>query len=170
MGGRQVCVDPSYGDQYDHQGVVFEYPKGVRVYGLTRDMPDCYNDTSDFIMGTKGQCDLLKYRIEGETSWRYEGPKGNMYDVEHKELFDSIRSGKPLNNGDYMCLSTMLAIVAQMATYSGQMIDWEKAMESERSFSLPSYGWDAEPPIKPDTNGIYPTAMPGKKEFDRWQM
>ncbi len=170
MGGRQVCLDPKYGDQFDHQAVVFEYPNGVRVFGLTRDMPDCYDDTSDFIMGTKGWCDLLDYRIDGEKPWHYEAPKGNMYDVEHQELFDSLRSGKPINDGHYMCLSTMLAIVAQMASYSGQTVLWEKAMESKRSFALPCYGWDVEPPVKPEATGIYPTAMPGKAEFDRWQM
>lgn len=170
MGGRQVCFDPKYGDQYDHQTVVFEYANGVRVFGLTRDMPDCHSDTSDLIMGTKGYCDLLKYRIEGENPWHYEGPKGNMYDVEHQELFDSIRSGRPINDGQYMCLSSMLAIVAQMAIYSGQMIDWEKAMASKRSFALPRYGWDVEPPIKPDESGAYPTAVPGKEELNRWQM
>ncbi len=170
MGGRQVCLDPKYGDQFDHQSVVFEYPNGVRMFGLTRDMPDCHNNTSDFIMGTKGRCDLLNYRIEGEKPWQYEAPKGNMYDAEHQELFDSIRSGKPINNGHYMCLSTMLAIVAQMACYSGQMISWEDAMKSRRSFALDRYSWDVEPPVKPDANGVYPTAMPGKEELDRWQM
>ena len=170
MGGRQVCLDPKYGDQYDHQAVVLEYLNGVRVFGFTRDMPDCYNDTSDFIMGTKGYCDGLKYRIEGENPWRYEGPKGNMYDVEHRELFDSIRSGNPINDGHYMCLSSMLAIISQMASYSGQMIDWDKAMHSNRSFALPRYGWDVEPPVTPDQDGIYPTAMPGKEELERWQL
>jgi hypothetical protein len=75
MGGRQTCLDPKYGDQFDHQAVVFEYANGVRVFGLTRDQTECYNDTSDFIMGTKGRCNLLGYRIEGQTNWRYEGPK-----------------------------------------------------------------------------------------------
>ncbi len=35
-----------------------------------------------------------------------------MYQIEHDELFASIRAGKPINNGDYMCKSTMLAISA----------------------------------------------------------
>ncbi|MBM3334766.1 Gfo/Idh/MocA family oxidoreductase [Candidatus Sumerlaeota bacterium] len=170
MGGRQVCLDPLYGDQYDHHAVVFEYANGVRVYGLTRDMPDCYNDTSDFIMGTKGRCDLLKNRIDGETKWQYDGPKENMYNMEHQELFDSIRTGKPLNNGHYMCLSTSLAIVAQMVCYSGQMISWEKAMQSKRRLTPEHLGLDSEPPVKPDKDGRYPAPMPGKGALDLWQI
>jgi hypothetical protein len=50
------------------------------------------------------------------------------------------------------------------------MISWEDAMKSRRSFALSRYGWDVEPPVKPDANGVYPTAMPGKGELDRWQI
>jgi predicted dehydrogenase len=170
LGGRQTCLDPKYGDQFDHQAVVFEYPRGVRVFGFTRDQTECYNNTSDFIMGTRGRCDLLNYRIEGEKPWRYDGPKENMYDVEHRELFQAVRAGQPLNNGHYMCLSSALAIVAQMACYSGELILWDEAMQSQRSFALPRYGWDVEPPVKPGPEGRYPTAVQGKAEFERWQI
>ena len=122
------------------------------------------------IFGTKGRCDLLSHKIQGETNWRYEGPKGNMYDVEHKALFDAIRGGQPINNGQYMCLSSALAIVAQMACYSGEMIAWDEAMQSKRSFALPRYGWDVEPPVKPDKDGRYPTARQGKVEFEQWKI
>jgi predicted dehydrogenase len=162
LGGRQVCVEPKYGDQFDHHAVVFEYESGVRVFGFCRDIPGCYNETSDVIFGTKGRAYLPdRPRIEGQTKWRYKGGPNKMYDNEHAELFASIRSGKPINNGDYMCTSTMLGILAQMVCYSGQEITWEKAMQSTLSYSLPRYGFDAEPPVKPGPDGMYPTAMPG---------
>lgn len=166
MGGRQVCVDPKYGDQFDHHAVVFEYDDGVRVFGFCRDMPGCYNVTSDIILGTKGRAMLPnRCSIEGETNWRYDGPKTNMYDVEHQELFDAIRSGKTINNGDYMFTSTMLGILAQMVCYTGQEITWERAMQSTLSYARPEYSFDAEPPVKPGPDGIYPTPMPGLTEF-----
>lgn len=168
LGGRQTCLDPKFGDQFDHQAVIYEYDQGVRVFGFTRDQPECWNNTSDYIMGTKGRCDLLNYRIEGETNWRYEKPRQNMYDVEHKELFESIRSGKPINNGRYMCLSSALGIAAQMACYSGAMLTWDDVMNSNRSFALPRYAWDAEPPVKPGPDGRYPSPMQGRAEADRW--
>lgn len=170
LGGRQTCTDPQFGDQFDHQAVVFEYANGVRVFGFTRDQADCYNNTSDLILGTKGRCSVIDCRIDGEKPWRYEGPRPNMYDVEHQELFAALRSGKPINNGDYMVLSSALGIVAQMACYSGEMITWADAMKSQRSFSLPRYAWDVEPPVKPGPDGRYPTAMQGKAEYERWRM
>jgi predicted dehydrogenase len=170
MGGRQTTIEAKFGNQFDHHAVVFEYASGVRIFGLTRDQPDCYNNTSDVFLGTKGRCDLLTCRITGEKPWHYEGPKGNMYEQEHKELFASIRTGQPIHNGDYMGLSSALAIVAQIACYTGDMIPWEEAMQSKRSFALPRYGWDIDPPVKPDPDGGYPTAMQGKGEAEKWQM
>jgi myo-inositol 2-dehydrogenase / D-chiro-inositol 1-dehydrogenase len=166
MGGRQVCAEPKYGDQFDHHAVVFEYPNGVRVFGYCRDMPGCYNETSDVILGTTGRAVLpSKPRIEGKNAWRYEGPKPTMYDVEHQELFAAIRAGKTINNSNYMFTSTMLAILAQMVCYTGREITWEEAIRSELSLSPQRYAWDAEPPVKPDPNGQYPTAMPGVTRF-----
>ncbi len=165
MGGRQVCVDPKYGDQFDHQAVVFEYADGARVIGLCRDQLNCHNETSDVLFGTKGRCDLLKFRIEGETNWRFEGARPSMYDLEHEALFAAIRAGKPLHNGNYMFLSTLLAIVAQMACYSGQEIAWEEATASTYTLAPPRYGWDIDPPVKPGPDGRYPTAMPGVTSY-----
>lgn len=168
MGGRQTMVDARYGDQFDHQAVVFEYASGARVFGFTRDQQECYNNTSDVFFGTKGRCDLLSHRIEGERPWRYEGAGGNMYDLEHVALFDSIRQGRPINNGGYMFLSSALAVVAQMACYSGDQIAWDEAMKSRRSFALPRYAWEVEPPVKPGAEGRYPTAMQGRVELGKW--
>jgi predicted dehydrogenase len=163
MGGRQVCTDPKYGDQFDHHAVVFEYANGVRMFGLTRDIPGCYNETSDVIFGTKGRAILpRKPRIEGANPWVWEGElKPTMYDCEHMALFDAIRSGKVINNAAYGTLSSMLAIMAQMVCYTGQEVTWEQAMASSLVLGPKVVSFDAEPPVKPDANGIYPTPMPG---------
>jgi predicted dehydrogenase len=166
LGGRQVCTEPKYGDQFDHHAVVFEYPNGVRMFGFCRDQPGVYNETTDTVFGTKGRAYMpVKCRIEGQTNWRYDGPKESMYDLEHKALFDAIRAGQVINNGDYGVLSSMLAIMAQMVCYTGQEITWEKAMSSQLLLAPKTYAWDAEPPVKPDANGQYPTAMPGVTKF-----
>ena len=70
-----------------------------------------------------------------------------------------------MNNTRYMYTTTMLAILAQMVCYTGQEITWEKAMQSTLDYRLPAYGLDAEPPVKPRDDGVYPTAMPGITPF-----
>jgi predicted dehydrogenase len=166
-GGRQVRTDPKFGDIYDHHAVVYEYPNNARVHSYCRQQNGCFRDVSDHFLGTKGHADILKNQIDvwGQDSWRYRGPGGNMYDLEHEALFRSIRSGQPINNGLYMARSTMLAILGRMVDYTGQVITWEDAMNSQQVLAPSSYEWDAEPPVLPDENGHYPVAMPGVTKF-----
>lgn len=84
-----------------------------------------------------------------------------MMDNEHKALFDAVRSGTPVNNGQAMCHSSMLSILGEMVCCTGQQMTWEQVMNSELSFALPRYGWDVEPPIKPGADGHYPAILPG---------
>jgi len=166
MGGRSNCFGPSYGDLFDHQAIVYEYANGVRMFGLCRNHVNCYNELSDTVIGTKGVAHLAnKYRIEGENPWRYEGPKCNMTDQEHVELFDSIRNGKPINNGNYMFGSTMLAQLGEAVCNTGKEITWEQALQSEHSVELERYGFDVEPPLKPNAAGAYDIPVPGVTQF-----
>ena len=165
IGGRSACFGEQYGDLFDHQAIVYEYANGVRMFGICRNHIGCYNELSDTVFGTKGVAHLVKGRIEGATNWQYEGPKVSMYDVEHQELFESIRTGKPINNSNYMVTSTMLAILGQAVCHTGQQLTWEKAMTSEYSVELDRYGWDVTPPIKPNKNGEYDLAIPGMTKF-----
>jgi myo-inositol 2-dehydrogenase / D-chiro-inositol 1-dehydrogenase len=49
-----------------------------------------------------------------------------------------------------------------MATYSGQVIEWNDALNSNLSLMPKKFAWDAPPPVLPDANGYYPVAVPGK--------
>jgi len=161
QGGRAASFGTVYGDVYDHFSVTYEYPNGVRMYGVGRAQLGCYNEVSDIFLGTKGRCDVLKHQIQGETNWRYEGPNTNMYDAEHEALFASIRNGKPINNGKYMAVSTMLAILGQMASYTGKKVTWEEAFNSTHTWGPDHCDFNIEPPVKPDASGIYPVPIPG---------
>jgi len=165
VGGRSACFGPSFGDLFDHQAIVYEYANGVRMFGICRNHSGCHNELSDTVFGTQGTARLIKHRIEGPNAWEYKGPRRNMYDVEHEELFASIRSGKPINNGLYMVRSTMLALLGQAVCHTGQQLTWEEAMESELSVELDRYGWDAHPPIQPESDGSYAIAVPGVTKF-----
>ena len=68
MGGRSTLKGEIYGDVFDHHAVVYEFEHGVRIYAYCRTIDDCYNENSSLILGTKGRCDLLRLRIQGETN------------------------------------------------------------------------------------------------------
>jgi predicted dehydrogenase len=161
LGGRQVRTDPKWGDIYDHHAVVYEYPDGARMYAFCRQNAGCYRDVSDQYTGTKGTANILDGKITGPNEWRYRGENANMYDLEHEALFGAIRSGKPINNGHYMALSTMLAIAGRMVNYTGQAVAWEDLIGNDQVLAPKEYSWDAEPPTMPGEDGRYPIAMPG---------
>jgi hypothetical protein len=82
--------------------------------------------------------------------------------VEHDKLFASIQQGGVINDAENGAYSTMTAITGRMATYSGEMISWDEALNSEKIYVPENLTWDSEPPIKPDENGLYPIPVPGK--------
>jgi predicted dehydrogenase len=157
LGGRQVRTGEEYGNIYDHHAVCYEWDTGVKTFSYTRQMRGCHNDVEDYVMGTKGKAQVLNHTIEGEKSWKYDGKKKSMYDVEHEELFAGIRSGNIINNGVYMSYSTMLAIMGRMACYTGKEVTWEDAMASEQKLGPADYAWG-------DVTA-QPIAMPGQTKF-----
>jgi hypothetical protein len=68
-----------------------------------------------------------------------------MYQVEHNEMFAGIRSGNPINNGVYAARSTLLAIMGRMAAYTGEVITWERALNSKEDLSPAKYAWGDAP-------------------------
>ena len=129
LGGRQVRTSPAYGHVFDHFSVVYEWKNGVKMFHNCRQQEKCANDVTDYLYGTKGVCDVMRHTIRNGTNWTSEVPENPMYQTEHDELFASIRNGKPINDGDWMLNSTMLAILGRMAAYSGQKVTWEDAMK-----------------------------------------
>jgi hypothetical protein len=103
----------------------------------------------EVVLGTKGKAYILQNQIEGEKPWKYSGPNHDMYDLEHVALFNSIRDGKPINNGHYMANSTMLAVMGRMCTYTGKQLTWEQCMNSQEHLGPAEYAWnDNVPAVK----------------------
>ena len=159
-GGRQVRTGAEYGNIYDHHSVTYEYQDGEKLFATCRQMAGCSNDISVHAAGTKGiaTLDRRAMQIDSGEKWRYTGEKNNHSVTEHEELFASIRNGKAINNGDYMTKSTLLAIMGRMATYTGQTITWDQALNSQEDLSPGGYTWDAKPPDSP-------IAIPGITKF-----
>ena len=120
LGGRQYRTEPQYGNIYDHFGVEFFYPNDVRTISMCRQIEGTTGNVSERVVGTKGVWQSDTASIQGEKPWRYEGPNPNPYVVEHTDLIESIRSGKPLNEAKRVAESTMCAIMARESAYARQ--------------------------------------------------
>ncbi|RMG23544.1 MAG: twin-arginine translocation signal domain-containing protein [Bacteroidetes bacterium] len=166
MGGRQVRTGKEYGEIFDHHFVEFEYANGAKTYSQCRHIKGCMNRVSESFQGTRGTAPKpgLLTTLNGFTIWEHRGKNDpNPYQVEHDELFAAIANGEykyaDAFNG---AKSTMTAIMGRMATYSGQIIEWDEALNSELSLMPARFAWDADPPVLPNEDGFYPVPMPGK--------
>lgn len=167
MGGRSGMFGEVYGNVFDHHSMVYEFANGVRLYASCRTTSGCYDEANSYVFGTKGRAIVTASRITGERPWRYQGPQVNPYQVEHDRLFAAIRSGQPLNNGDYAARSTLITIMGQLACYTGREITWDFISNSDWAYQpLPEQCRDdMEPPVRPGPDGQYPVERPGSSEI-----
>jgi myo-inositol 2-dehydrogenase / D-chiro-inositol 1-dehydrogenase len=164
MGGREVRKGIDNGEIFDHHSVEYEYEDGSRLASQCRHIPGCWDNVSEHIVGTKGSCDVGRYRIEGANAWRFKDPGSrDPYQQEHDDFFAAIRKDTPYHETlDYGAYSTMTAIMGRMATYCGKEVSWDDALNSKLDTMPKVLGWDAATPTKPDENGRYPIPVPGK--------
>jgi hypothetical protein len=99
--------------------------------------------------------------------FQYDKEKeNNPYQSEHDELFAAIAKGEfKFTDAENGAKSTMTSILGRLATYSGQVIEWDKAINSGISLQPSRYAWDADMPSKPDANGLYAAAIPGVTNY-----
>ena len=166
MGGRQVRIGRDFGEIFDHHAIEFDYAGGVRLINFARQISNTWSAFSQHAEGTLGHADLFGYgnkaiiAVKGQRPVQFTNA-GNPYQLEHDRFFRAIVHGEPYNEADYGTTSTMTAILARMASYSGEMVTWEQAMNSRLELMPPRLAWDAVPHAKPGPDGLYPSALPG---------
>jgi predicted dehydrogenase len=163
MGGCQVRKGKDYGETFDHHAVEFEYADGSRMFSQCRHIPGCWNSVSEHAIGTKGTADIGRgsIAVKGSSPQRYRGNDPDPYQVEHDDLFASIRSGNPLNEAESGAHSTLTAILGRMCTYSGKEITWDQALNSEIDLMPSEFSFEATPKVVPGPDGMYALAVPG---------
>jgi predicted dehydrogenase len=167
QGGRQVRTGPEHGEIYDHHFVEFTYADGTKMLSQCRHIRGTWNSVSEHVHGTKGTCDVSGFAMRdasGEQRWRSDAARVNPYDQEHEDLFAMIRSGNiTYNEGEFGALSTMTSILGRMCTYSGEMIKWDDALNSELVVSPVEkyHSFEDTPPVTPREDGTYAIPTPG---------
>jgi predicted dehydrogenase len=161
QGGRLVYLPNQHGDIYDHQCVEYTFADGSWMFAQSRQLAGCWNTSAVHVHGPLGEAEVARGRIRGTSEWRFRGRVANPYQAELDVLLDAIRENQPHNEVDYGAMSTMTAIMGRMASYSGQVVGWQEALQSQVSLSPDRYAFDATPPVVADRNGVYPVAIPG---------
>ena len=173
MGGRQVRKGKDHGEIFDHHFVELTYPSGAVIASQCRHQEGTWSRVSESFQGTKGTVytdsgdNAVIKAHDGSIMYRHMGDEDkNPYQVEHDELFASIRNGGLISDAENGAKATMTAIMGRMATYSGKMITWEEALNSEVRLvpDESELAWDKMPPVYPDSDGNYAIPVPGEYE------
>lgn len=169
-GSRAWRTGMDYGEIYDNHAVELAYADGSVVYSQCRHFERTANRVDETFQGTKGRIYLSG--ANKATLWDAKGnvlydhpSRGNVspYQQEHVVLFDAISKGEyKFEDATHGAYSTLTGIIGRLATYSGQVIKWEEALQSNIDLMPERLAWDALPKVLPDENGFYPYAIPGQ--------
>jgi hypothetical protein len=134
--GSEANWEKYNGDIWDHILCELEYENGARCMSYSGHSPG-KGRGGQKIVGTKGTSDCSN-RIEGENAWRYEGENVNGQQQEHINMIKSIRAGKPLNEGVQVAESTLTAIGARIAAYTGRSFKYSWLLNSSKHNLVPT--------------------------------
>lgn len=170
MGGRQVRKGKNHGEIFDHHYVEFQYADGSVLNSQCRHIPGTMSKVDELLIGTKGKIQCGAANIldaKGNVIYQFDLQKeNNAYQTEHDELFAAIEKGEyKFADAENGAKSTMTSILGRMATYSGQVIEWDQALNSGLNLQPKAYDWNALPPVVPNEEGYYAVAVPGVTKF-----
>jgi myo-inositol 2-dehydrogenase / D-chiro-inositol 1-dehydrogenase len=134
--GSEAGWEKYNGDIWDHIYAEFEYANGARCLSFSGHSPGTGRN-GEKIVGTKGTSDC-RIEIKGTNAWKYEGQMVDGMDQEHVDLIQSIRNGKGLNEGIRIAESTLTAIGARIAAYTGQVVTFDWLMNECKQSLVPS--------------------------------
>ncbi|MFM2231856.1 MAG: hypothetical protein RJB31_557 [Bacteroidota bacterium] len=170
MGGREVRKGKDHGEIFDHHFVEFTYADGSILNSQCRHIPKTSAKVDELLIGTKGKiyCGAANIRDhQGNVIYQFDKKtENNGYQNEHVELFAAIAKGEyKFADAENGAKSTMTSILGRMATYSGQVVEWDKALNCGLNLQPAAYTWDTLPKSLPDADGKYKIAVPGVTRF-----
>lgn len=170
MGGREVRKGKDNGEIFDHHYVEFHYADGSILNSQCRHIKNTMSKVDELIVGTKGKifCGAANIRDhKGGVLYQFDRKTENdPYQSEHDELFAAIAKGEyKFADAENGAKSTMTSILGRMATYSGKLVEWDKALNCGLNLQPSAYTWNTLPQSLPDANGNYKIAVPGVTKY-----
>jgi hypothetical protein len=118
------------------------------------------------IYGSQGTCHIAGSnggsRIldrSGATVWEQGGSIAAAYRQEHKDLVDSIRTGKPIVELRQTADSSLVAVLGRVAAYTGRKVTFDFLAKESRLDLFPAdLAWDG--PLPPPSH-----AVPGRTKL-----
>jgi predicted dehydrogenase len=163
-GGR--FTRPEDSELWDGMAIDYEYPGGRIASFTCRQIPGAESGTGSVVYGSRGTCRIgasndpcTIFDRSGQKVWEKSGRISDAYRQEHKDLVDSIRSGKPIVELATMADSSLTAVMGRLAAYTGRRVTWDfVANESQLDLFPKSLTWESALPARP-------YAVPGRTKL-----
>ncbi len=141
MGSRLRRVT---GNQYDNFSIDFTFENGMHFHSMCRQINGTTPNVSERIQGSKGStnCENSIFDLAGTELWKYEypldkdgkptrRPSVDPYVQEHIDMVTAIRTNQPINEAENTAISTMVAIMGRISSYTGKETTYEEMMNSD---------------------------------------
>ena len=162
MGGRAPCRSATptrSGHIFDHFAIDYEYPNGVHVLSMCRQINGCANSVSEALVGTKGVCQANASSINGKrVVQRGKDATTDPYVQEHTDLIASDPQGQADQRAEERGREHADGHHGADVGYTGKAITWEMALNSTENTMPENLSWDM-------TLATPPVAVPGKTKF-----
>jgi myo-inositol 2-dehydrogenase/D-chiro-inositol 1-dehydrogenase len=154
VSGRRVCVARRPAGAHrsevrhrlrplrDHLRVGRRHPG----FSYCRQQNNCWRDVNEYMVGTEGKANVFQHRSRASTSGSSKARTATCTRTSTTRCSRRFAGASVINNGDYMCKSTLMAIMGRMAAYTGQRITWEQAWNSQEVLMPADVTLDMAPP------------------------
>ena len=154
------------GDQYDFFSIDFEFPGGVHIHSMCRQINDTDGGVYEHLVGETGIARDLRPN-DAQVFPPGCPVEGGDYVQEHIDLLWGILKGAPVNEAENVATSTATAIMGRIAAYTGKKIEWKHIMDPDGgrpdlyNLTLVPTALDFEKgTVKAPPDDVYP--LPGK--------
>ncbi|HVR76452.1 MAG TPA: Gfo/Idh/MocA family oxidoreductase [Planctomycetota bacterium] len=122
------------GNQYDFFSIDYEYPEGVHIHSMCRQMAGTDGGVYEHLVGEKGIARSLKPKdtqVFPQGCPEYPNESQRDYVQEHIGLLHGITKGAYINEGEQVAISTAIAVMGRISAYTGKKIEWKHMMDPD---------------------------------------
>ena len=150
VGGRTIPAEG--GNIYDHFEINYLYPNGVRAFLANRQIVGCYNENSDYMLGTEGTCTIGRGPFRASRARPTGRSPASSTTCTRKSTTccsrPSARTSRSMMASGWRP-ARCSAIMGRMAAYTGQQVTWDQAMNSQEKLVPEQLDWNGSLEVRP---------------------
>jgi len=140
------------GDMFDFFSIDFEYPDGVHIHSMCRQISGCWNWVGNDFVYEKGTTNGANGPKPEKSPIPPDLPnaKGSSRQ-EQTDVLYHVMKGEPLDEARAVAESSAAAVLGRIATYTGKLVRWDEMM--------------VDPKKNPEVYGL--TLRPTAEDFEK---